>query len=88
MVYTTNKKIMAIIYSYPGLVGNLAGDDLLIISDMSKKHKPTNSVTLNQIAGYVKTELTPGLVYQAPWNATTNTPTLDDTTLVQPNIGY
>jgi len=79
---------MAIIYSYPGLVGNLAGDDLLIISDMSKKHKPTNSVTMEQIAGYIKTELTPGLVYQAKWNANTNNPTLSDTTLVQTNIGY
>ena len=45
---------MAIIYTYPELTSPQGGD-LLLISDISVKNNPTNRVTLDNIAAYIRT---------------------------------
>lgn len=45
---------MAIIYTYPELTSPQGGD-LLLISDVSVKNNPTNRVTLDNVAAYVRT---------------------------------
>jgi len=47
---------MAVIYSYPKL-STLQGKDLLLISDVSSKNKPTMRVELKDIASYVGSQL-------------------------------
>ena len=45
---------MAIIYTYPELTSPQGGD-LLLISDVSVKNNPTNRVTLDNVATYIRT---------------------------------
>ena len=47
---------MAIIYTYPELTSPQGGD-LLLISDISVKNNPTNRVTLDNIAAYIRTTI-------------------------------
>ena len=44
---------MAIIYSYPG-IGTVSTSDVLPICDMSEEGFPTRSITMSQIASFVK----------------------------------
>ena len=50
---------MAIIYSYPKL-STLQGKDLLLISDVSSKSKPTMRVELNDITNFVNLQIISG----------------------------
>ena len=45
---------MAIIYSYPQIgTTDITGEDLMIISDMSKDGKPTKSIKLTDLATFI-----------------------------------
>lgn len=50
---------MAVIYSYPKL-STLQGKDLLLISDVSSKNKPTMRVELDTITSYVNSQIIAG----------------------------
>jgi len=50
---------MAVIYSYPKL-STLQGKDLLLISDVSSKNKPTMRVELDTITSYVTSQIISG----------------------------